>query len=421
MITYDKGLPSLPDDIICEIFGFLDMEALKSCSLTGKALSFSAKPFIHRTLYLTFEILVPDVSRRRNKPSGLPILGERGLLQHIRHLSIAHRNSQLYAYDLQPHTQHLRTLTSLRSLKTHRLDIPSIIPKVEEYFGAFFGSLQSLELELPRGDSDQILYLVSQFPNLRDLKIFNHYVECSVGSCLDIKPSPPLDGTIDIKFGMDIRQEGGLIGAKLFLRNLATLPPGPKPRTLKLSWCIGNDLQFLVDACAPTLECLEFSGKRFSASFLPRGTPLTHAILPSGASKCPPLSFKRHPALRKLEIVLPEHTKTEGVVDWLSETLSTITSNVFTKLTISVALDPFLSPTANEFQVREWSLVDKVLDRFSLCDVTLVVRRDNVGVGDMFRVFAKRYFPLMWENGEVVPEVESPIMKNGLPRWIEGA
>ena len=53
MITYDKGSPSLPGDIIYEIFSLLDMDTLKSCSLTGKALSYSAKPFLHRTLHLT--------------------------------------------------------------------------------------------------------------------------------------------------------------------------------------------------------------------------------------------------------------------------------------------------------------------------------------------------------------------------------
>ena len=46
MIVYDKGLPSLPDDIIHDIFSLLDAKALKSCSLTGKALSYSAKPFL---------------------------------------------------------------------------------------------------------------------------------------------------------------------------------------------------------------------------------------------------------------------------------------------------------------------------------------------------------------------------------------
>jgi len=102
MITYDKGLPSLPYDIVCDIFGFLDTETLKSCSLTGKALSLSAKPFIHRTLYLTYGApVLPEFSGCWNEFKGLPILGERGLLQHIRHLSIFLRYNPLFAHDLK--------------------------------------------------------------------------------------------------------------------------------------------------------------------------------------------------------------------------------------------------------------------------------------------------------------------------------
>jgi len=61
-------------------------------------------------------------------------------------------------------------------------------------------------------------------------------------------------------------------------------------------------------------------------------------------------------------------------------------------------------------------VIDNVLDRFSLCDdVTPVVRLENSVLRDRFKELAERYFPLMWENGKVVPEVE---MEDGFPRWI---
>jgi len=143
MITYetttnDKGLASLPDDIIYEIFSLLDVEALKSCSLTGEVLSCLAKPFLHRTLHLTLKQIVSGWSELE----GLPILGERGLLQHTRHLSIAipprDRDAWIFAHNLYPHIQHLRTLTNLRSLKVHGLDTYSFVSKVGEYFGRVF-------------------------------------------------------------------------------------------------------------------------------------------------------------------------------------------------------------------------------------------------------------------------------------------
>ena len=291
MIMYDKGFPSLPDDIINGIFNLLDMEALKSCSLTGKVLSYSAKPLIHRTLYLTSRpedtaFALFNVPSRWNKSRELPALGERGLLQHTRHLSIAFPLDPLFVHDLRPHIRHLRTLTGLRSFKARQLDIPSFIPKMEEYFGAFLGTLESLELESPRGDSKQILYFVCQFPNLRDLRV-DGVQGCPSsagggGPYFDIKTSPPLDGTLSLRLDMETGPGGGSTDAQLFLSNLVTLPSGLKFRTLKLSGCTGNNLQLLVNACAPTLECVEITGRQFCTSFLHEGgRPLFTSVVRS--------------------------------------------------------------------------------------------------------------------------------------------
>jgi len=283
MITYDKGLPSLPDDIINEIFSLLDMESLKSCSLTGKALSCSAKPLIHRALYLD---LFPRsgvstwsdvIGRRWYGFTGLIVLGERGLLQYTRHLSIDFPFHPFISYGLGPYTKHLHTLTNLRSLSTHRMDIPSSIPKMEEYFGAFLGSLQSLELDIPRGVHNHILYFACQFPNLRDLKlkialVFEHTRPAHIDDPrFYIKTSPPLDGTLDLQLDMSVGVNSDPVGVRFILKNLATLPSGLKFRTLKLSQCTGENLQPLIDACAPTLERMEFTGRWSGAPFLCRG------------------------------------------------------------------------------------------------------------------------------------------------------
>ena len=274
MIIYDKGLTSLPDDVIHEIFGLLDTDALKSCSLTGKVISLSAKPFVHRALFLTPRPVIPkgkgpNSPGRRTELKGLAILGERGLLQHTRHLSISLPGNPLFAHDLQPHTQHLRALTNVKSFKTRWFDTPSFIARMESYFGGFLGSLQSLELEFPRGDHKQILYFVCQFPNLRDLKIkglqdYTHSIR-SGGPHPDIETSPLLNGTLDLELNT-----GSDRGAQLVLSNLAILPSGLRFRTIKLSGCTGNNPQLLVDACAPTLECMDFTGHWFGRSFLRR-------------------------------------------------------------------------------------------------------------------------------------------------------
>jgi len=260
---YDKGLPSLPDDIICEIFTLLDMETLKSCSLTGKALSYSTKPFLHRTLYLTPGPRKPIFPGHWNEFEGLRVLGERGLLQHTRRIFISLPPYTVFVHYLEPYIQQLRTLTNLRSLKACWLDIPSFIPKMEEYFGAFLGSLQSLGLESPRGDAKQILYFVSQFRDLQDLKInnFQFYFRSlhDDGPNFEIKTSPPLNGTLDLNLVNTGSTSFDPKGGQLILSDLLTLPSGLKFRTVKLSGCVGNNLQPLVDACGPTLECMEFT------------------------------------------------------------------------------------------------------------------------------------------------------------------
>jgi hypothetical protein len=264
MITYETGLLSLPDDVIYEIFVLLDMESLKTCSLAGKAISRSAKPFIHRSLYLVPRHRVvswlpregPNVPGHWDEFKGLPTLGERGLLHHTRHLSIFLGRNPLFHHDLRVHVPYLQTLTNLRSLKTRWLDTPSLLPKMGECFGAFLGSLRSLELEYPRGDHKQILYFICQFTNLRDLRIrgtqdHTHSMR-NGGPHFDIEAFPPLDGVLDLEL-----YTGADKGAMLLFDNLMTAPL--KFRTLKLSGCTGVHSQLLIDACAPKLECVEFT------------------------------------------------------------------------------------------------------------------------------------------------------------------
>ena len=132
-------------------------------------------------------------------------------------------------------------------------------------------SLQSLELGSPRGDYEQILYFICQFPKLRDLKI--DFIQDHANPTrnhsprLDIKTSPPLDGTLDLYWNVELGSECNSIGAQLILSGLVALPSGLKFRTLQLSECTGDNLQLLVNACAPTLECVEFFGRGFRASF----------------------------------------------------------------------------------------------------------------------------------------------------------
>ena len=90
------------------------------------------------------------------------------------------------------------------------------------------------------------------------------------GPRFDIETSPPFDGTLDLQLGMYVGVESDPAGVHPILKDLVALPSGLKFRTLKLTWCTGDDIQPLIDACAPSLECMEFTGQ-WSGSSFPRG------------------------------------------------------------------------------------------------------------------------------------------------------
>ena len=145
---------------------------------------------------------------------------------------------------------------------------------MEEYFGAFSGTLESPGLEFPRGDHKDIFYFICQFPNLRDLKLHSVGVHTRPmyvrGPPFDIKTSPPLDGTLDLRLAMDNGRRGDSTGAQLILSHLLRLPSGLNFRTLKLSGYIGNNLQPLADACVPTLKYMDLNLEGLCAPFLHR-------------------------------------------------------------------------------------------------------------------------------------------------------
>ena len=103
---------------------------------------------------------------------------------------------------------------------------------------------------------------------------------------------------------------------------------------------------------------------------------------------------------------------------WLSEALSTITSNVFTELTVSIALVSLASYNMAGNELRAWNSVDNALNRFNLCDgVTLVVKtQDWVGEDQIIRGLVRNYFPSMWDTGRVVFEVLPPDGNYVIPR-----
>lgn len=101
---------------------------------------------------------------------------------------------------------------------------------------------------------------------------------------------------------------------------------------------------------------------------------------------------------------------------WLSETLSTITSSVFTELLISIFA--FCPPT--EDQVHGWNSVDNVLGLSRLFEGVILVVRPQHTVGSKFNGLIKEYFPCMWGDDRVVLEEPLPEMDDELFRMTRG-
>ena len=140
---------------------------------------------------------------------------------------------------------------------------------------------------------------------------------------------------------------------------------------------------------------------------------LTQTISFSGGTQCPQLNFKSHSVLRELEVNLTERSHLESAARWVSGTLLTATSNVFTKLTISIALVSVWLRATGENYVRGWNSVDNALDRLSLREkVTLVVKLKQWAEEDKIVEVIKTYFPSMWESGRVVVEIPPPPVRD---------
>ena len=116
---------------------------------------------------------------------------------------------------------------------------------------------------------------------------------------------------------------------------------------------------------------MELSWEGFGASFLHRAD---RPVFIGFDYQTPPFvldSVQTTPAFRKLEVKPGECANTEHAAGWLSETLSTVTSNVFTELAVSITV----SHAANENLMRGWGSVHRALDQFGLYEGVALVAR----------------------------------------------
>jgi len=125
------------------------------------------------------------------------------------------------------------------------LDIPSFMPRIQQYFGHFLPTVQELCLTNPNGSHRQIIYFIGLFQHLEDLNLI--YIESGeLTNDLALFPffTPPLRGWLKLTCVRRVE----------LLKDMIDLFGGLRFRWMDLFDVDGRPL--LLGACANTLEIL---------------------------------------------------------------------------------------------------------------------------------------------------------------------
>jgi len=228
---------------------------LVTCSLISHSWYIAAFPLRHNTLNISTNS--SGTNERFTWPEALLQMGELGFLPFVRKLQIRR------CYDpplpgISPKLfnrctlRHFFALSNVQELVVDCLDIPSFVPRIQRYFGHFMPTVRSLALNTPEGSCQQLVYFIGLFEHLEDLKLL-HYVpdppeyDPKDGQTLIPPFVPPLRGRLTImeSEGLDILEEmtvrfGGIRFRWMHLYDLDQMQP-------------------LLGACAETLETLRLS------------------------------------------------------------------------------------------------------------------------------------------------------------------
>jgi len=230
------GWKNLPQELVDEILGYLmdDPYALKACSLTCKPLFGATRPIIHQRMCLISKPLVDA--------------GRLGLLRYIRYLIFKMEDGSFTPENTQSYLPQLQSITNLHTLTLTPFSVHSFIPVFNECFGMFTNTLRHLDIRNAYGTSEQLLYVISQFPSLEDLTIVSPTVAVVYPEdrFQVITQSPPIRGTL-VLARADSRE---------FFEGLAAFPGGLNSRSLELLRC--GDSQIVLDACSHSVRSISY-------------------------------------------------------------------------------------------------------------------------------------------------------------------
>jgi len=247
-----------------EILEYLkdDRRTLRACSLTCKGLFRSARRIIHRRLYVVGPRKVATSDEReqrrhmaanRSRLCKFSVVARRGLARYTRELTIK-VGEEFTPENLRPYLLQFQMFVRLTSLTLCEFNPTPFLPVFEHYFGHLAQQIRSLEFIYPPGPQDDMMYFISQFPNLDDLG-FNPFPQHNLEPSKEynissIRSSPSLGGTLQVTTTNGWRTNS--------LERLTRLPSGLRFRSIEFLHCTSINPDIIIRECASTLQVLMY-------------------------------------------------------------------------------------------------------------------------------------------------------------------
>jgi len=262
LANFTGSFGGLPQEIVDEILEYLedDRRTLRVCSLTCKGLFRSARRIIHRQLCVD-KFGLACVSHRRqmcrceavhySRLYTLWAAARCDLARYTRDLTIK-VGEEFTPKNLWPHLSQFQMFARLTSLTLHRFSPTPFLPVFDQYFGHLAQQMRSLEFIYPSGPQDNMMYFISQFPNLDDLG-FSPFPPHNLDPSKEYKmssvqSSPALRGTLRVSTTNDWDTNS--------LECLTRLPSGLRFRSIEFLRCTRINPDIIIQECTSTLQSL---------------------------------------------------------------------------------------------------------------------------------------------------------------------
>ncbi|KAF9650475.1 hypothetical protein BDM02DRAFT_1379420 [Thelephora ganbajun] len=397
-ITATGTWKDLPQEIVDYIIFMLgnDMKSLKACSLTCKAMFVSTRHVIHRKMRLTCEknwelLTTPEKQRYiRGDRQGIAVrvldgIATHGLFPYARHLFI-HLNRNFTPVNLQPFNHHFQRFDRVQELSIYWLHTPGFLKNFDTFFANFVPTLRSLHLDVPTGDTQDILDFVCRFPHLDDLTLEMssddppNWKSWKSVSLPIVRKMPPFQGRLKLR----------RIGRwhSYMPQQLTSLPGKRRFRFVDFRSCSSEGEQFIIDACSGTIETLSTTWKKYHE----KGLPLNLVDVTN---------------LRSLTLRV-DFEAIENIYGVLSQTLHTITSPFFSEFVLEVEwVFRTLGPANSAWKWwGTWAELDEMFERIdNERGFKVVIRAENMHEHSNFMRQAEDRLPLMAARERLVFEI----------------